>query len=226
MERAHADQQNPLLLAVNRQREEIRAFPDTAGIVAFRSKLAGFVPVLQVVRCVEQRTVTTRHGDTPAAFLRVLEDLRVTEIGHIARNNRVAFVFMEGDVVGRPCNRLLFMTVCRVAFLLPVMGEHRNHRRLSVFTKAGSIVVVHDRRTGINPADFVRLHRNRQVLPVNQVAAHCMVPVHRSPDVVVGIILRKQVIIPVFINQTVGVIDPALFGGKVDFGTIMACFHR
>ena len=142
--RTHADQQHPFFLAVNRQREQVGTFPYAAREVAFRPELTGLFPFLQVLGCVKADAVTGCQYHTPAAF-RILEDLRVAEVGALARNDRVAFIFMEGDTIGRPCNRLLFNRFLRVAADVQVMGEHRNQRRILCRSESGRVLLVNDR---------------------------------------------------------------------------------
>ena len=103
MERAHADQQHPLFLAVDRQREQVGAFPYAARIVALRAEFARLFPFLQVLRGIKHHPVTGCKYHAPAAF-RIFENLGVTKISHVTRDHRVAFIFMEGDAIGRPGN--------------------------------------------------------------------------------------------------------------------------
>ena len=53
-------------------------------------------------------------------------------------------------------------------------------------------------------------NRRVKMLPMNQILAHGMSPVHISPYGAVWIILKIKVIFTVFINQSVGIIHPAI----------------
>ena len=54
-----------------------------------------------------------------------------------------------------------------------------------------------------------------QILPVQQVGADRVPPVHGRPPHIVGVILIELVILPFIIRETVGVVQPAHIGGHV-----------
>ena len=54
-----------------------------------------------------------------------------------------------------------------------------------------------------------------QILPVQQVGADRVTPVHGRPPHIVGVILIELVILPFVIREAVGVIEPAHIGGHV-----------
>jgi hypothetical protein len=59
------------------------------------------------------------------------------------------------------------------------------------------------------------------MFPMDQIPAHSMPPVHRSPYSAVGIILVKQMIFLIIINQPVWVVHPVGFGREMKLGTIL-----
>ena len=96
---------------------------------------------------------------------------------------------------------------------------NQDHRIDSVFSQAGSISVINYGAARKNHAKVIRRHGNSQILPVKQVRADGMTPVHRTPDRFRRIMLGEKMPCTVFIQQPIGIIDPA--GGRriVEGGT-------
>jgi len=57
--------------------------------------------------------------------------------------------------------------------------------------------------------------RTGQILPVQQVGADGVTPVHGRPPHIVGVKLIELVILPFIIREAVGVVQPAHIGGHV-----------
>ena len=71
----------------------------------------------------------------------------------------------------------------------------------------------------------VAVDRYRLVLPVDQVRAGGMAPVHVAPHRRVRIVLVVEVIHAVLEEQAVGVVHPAISGGMVVIGTVLVRRH-
>jgi len=61
----------------------------------------------------------------------------------------------------------------------------------------------------------IRGKRTGQILPVQQVGADGVTPVHGCPPHIVGIILIELMILPLIVGEAVGIIEPAHIGGHV-----------
>jgi len=59
------------------------------------------------------------------------------------------------------------------------------------------------------------------MFPMDQIPAHSMSPVHWSPYSAVGIVLIKQMVFIVVINQTVWIVHPMGFGRKMKLRTVL-----
>jgi hypothetical protein len=59
------------------------------------------------------------------------------------------------------------------------------------------------------------------MFPMDQISANSMSPVHRSPYSAVGIILIKQMVFIIKINQTVWVVHPVGFGGEMKLRSVL-----
>ena len=67
---------------------------------------------------------------------------------------------------------------------------------------------------------LIRRHRDRQVLPVHQIPAAPVTPVHAVPMGSVGVILIKQVIVFAVKVESIGVVDPANGLNRMKTGAI------
>ena len=65
-----------------------------------------------------------------------------------------------------------------------------------------------------------------QMFPVHQILAHRMSPVHVAPHRAVRIILIEQVILTIFIYQSVGIVHPSVERSMVIQGTVLVCIGR
>ena len=60
-----------------------------------------------------------------------------------------------------------------------------------------------------------------EMLPVYQVFAHGVSPVHIAPLTAIGIVLEVEVVLAVLIDHAVGVVHPAVEGSEVVRGTVV-----
>ena len=65
-----------------------------------------------------------------------------------------------------------------------------------------------------------------EMLPMHEVAADGVSPVHVSPLRAVGVILEVEVILPVLIHQSVGIVHPSILRCVViDGAIVVGVFH-
>src|SRR5579863_5810263 len=97
------------------------------------------------------------------------ENLWVAEVLGLCRDNRVAAVFVPGSpritAVGKPLR-------------LIVIGETGNEATTGY--EVTRIIGINDGASGKNGSHRVRIKRDRQFIPVHQIGADRMAPVHRS----------------------------------------------
>ena len=141
--RVEVDDHHPLgllALAVDREREQVRALPDAAGRVG-RAEVAEVRPVLEVGRAVDGDLALDRLGDDhpPLVRGRVPEHLRVAELARADVEHRVAGVALEGAAaVGAVGQRLRLRAGLR-------RGVDRHHRRVRARPEPARVVLVDHR---------------------------------------------------------------------------------
>ncbi len=92
-------------------------------------------------------------------------------------------------------NRIIFLTLLDntgVHQQLPAVGKRQRTSR----------------KAPVSVVRLVRRQRCREMFPVEQIAAHRMSPVHRSPFGLIGIILVKHMVHSIVIRKSIRVIHP------------------
>src|SRR5262245_40264630 len=119
-------------------------------------------------------------------------NLRVSKIRLVGRKKDwVTGIFL-------PSSALIIaesQTLALIAVL--VMSEYGKH---GFFAKTSSVLPVDHYAARENHAMFIGLKRDREVLPVDEIAADGMAPMHRSPDCVMWMILIEKMIFPFVIH--------------------------
>ena len=211
-----ADHQH--LLAV--QLKEVGALPHNAVFAAAGVQNGDVFPV-ETVGAVEQQgraalcfALPDQHGGIAA--VRLLPDLGVAEIKAAEAFGQAGFVqhgilsqldvveaISDGDALGLHIPglavRLLFPADAGVKQQLAAVGQLRG--------RAGE--------TAVFVAGAVRGQGRGQIVPVQQVGADGMAPMHGAPYRLVGVILVEQVVLALVIREAVGVVHPADVGGQV-----------
>ena len=80
-------------------------------------------------------------------------------------------------------------------------------------------------KTAVPVIGFVRRQGGREILPVEQVFAYRMAPMHRPPYRIVGMILVKHMVFPFIVTKAVGIIHPARAGGQVESRPVFGRDH-
>ncbi|CDF21156.1 unknown [Prevotella sp. CAG:617] len=178
------------------------------GTVAL-AKLAQVLPVLQVGGGVEAHVLVGRHNHNPLLGGLVPEHLGVAEVLQPVKGgqNGVVLIFGKGAAVVGAVGHAL-----NLAVLVAGRGIEGNDGILAV---AGRVVLVHHRAAREDVAHRVARNGRLEVLPVYEVAADGVAPVHVAPLGAVGVVLEVEVILAVLIYQSVGVVHPAVGGGVV-----------
>ena len=92
------------------------------------------------------------------------------------------------------------------------------HRRIFSLGQPQPVLPVHNGAAGEDVTLFPHEHGHVPLLPADEIAADRVSPVHVVPVVPRRIVLVKQMVHPVQINQPVGVVDPPVLGGKMSLG--------
>ena len=207
-----ADEQHPGIA----QGKRVGAFPHfsqaiPAGI-QHRDKLpaAGIGAFKQQDAALVLRMAAGRHAVIGAVFP---PDLRVTEIRRAepfgkqpGRDDRVLRVLFKVKAV--PHGDALHLGLPAVGAGGLYAGVHQQQAAVGQGRRAAGKT---PGRVGVG----VRGQGAGQVSPVQQVGAGRVAPVHRPPDRVVGIVLKKQVVGAVIEAEPVGVVHPAHGGRQV-----------
>ena len=210
------------------ERKQVGAFPRPDVRSAVVPEFAEVFPVQAVGRSVEPDGFAGGQHHDPLSGRFVPDDMRIAEVGDAGiRQNRIGGVFgPRASPVGAVCQSL------RLGFDPSlgggdriVIGEDRQNRRIGGGSESGRVVQVGYAASRKDIAQAVRSQRDRHVLPVQQIAADGMSPVHLSPrEVAVFVerdVLVAEVVLAVIINQSVRVAHPAFGRREVDSRTVI-----
>ena len=202
-----ADEQHPLRLAVDLEREQVRAFPRSADGVG-RAEVAHVRPSLEVRRAVELHLVLQRldDGHHPLALRRVPEHLRVAELARADVEHRIARVLRpRASAVGAVGQRLRLRP-------RPRAGVDRNHRRVAPAPEAARVPPVDDGAAREDRLVALLRDGDGQVRPVHEVAADGMSPGHVPPRASERVVLVEEVVLAAVVDQPVRIVHPV--GGR------------
>ena len=211
------DNHHPLLVvlvAVDGQLEEVGALKLVGLLTVALAESGDVVPVAQVVGAVEAHLLIGRNNHVPLLHRCIPEYLRVAEVFQSVERSQhgVARILGEGaSVVGAPCHALY------LSVLVAGRGVEGHDGVLAV---AGGVVAVDDRRTGEDVAHGVAGDGGIELLPVEEVLADGVAPMHVAPLGTVGIVLEVEVILTVLVDHAVGVVHPTVGGREVIGGTV------
>src|ERR1700761_1059872 len=96
---------------------------------------------------------------------------------------------------------------------------NRNHARLPGRAEGTAVVLVDHRAAGEDHDSVLLGQGNGQLPPMQQVRADRVTPAHVAPFVAKRVVLEKQVVLTLEVNQAVRVVRPMLARRKVVLGT-------
>ena len=148
----NTDYKHPLSACFRLYRKTIRAFTDTAKAINSCLKGTCFPPIFQITTEVKINLFSTCNHKAISLHYRIVKYLGVSEILFlIVYHDRISIVFFEVLVVCAVCYALNLLSFKRVICI------NRNQRRLSLFSKAGYILLIIDCGTRENIAQFIRI---------------------------------------------------------------------
>ena len=205
--------QHQNLLAI--QREEVRALPHFAVLIVAAFQHRDKVPVETVLALEQCRCAAAvlgqADGDDRVGAIGLTPDLGVPEI-KLTEAFRQVFLGQH-RVAGRlfvvetvTNGNALGLDIPHLPIGLLFCNHAGVHQQLLAVVHLGG-------RTGEAAGAVVRwgirCKRTGQILPVQQVGADGVAPVHGCPPHIVGVILIELVILPFIIRETVWVVQPA-----------------
>ena len=198
-----ADQHPVPRVVVRRQREQVGA------LVVLRKMYRLLQPEMhKIVRLKQRVLVAVQIQRQPVhVLLLVVHDLRVAVFPADVPDYAAGHFLKRAPAVRGHGHALLKRLARR--------GVIQKQRIVPALLQAGQIAHVLNRAAGIHRIARLGIQRDGQMLPVNEVAAAGVPPVHVAPAVVVRVVLIKQVIPALVQNQSVRVVDPTLLRGKV-----------
>ncbi len=142
--------------------------------------------------------------------------------------NRVARIFCPAAPFIQAVSQTLGLKSFSTQLFCPmiVIGKNRYQWRILLSTQATAIGVIKHCTAGKNSAVFIREERRRQMLPMHQILTDCMPPMHGPPNIGIGVLLIKQVILTIQINHPVRVVHPLLQRRKMLLGAISFLIQR
>ena len=93
------------------------------------------------------------------------------------------------------------------------MGGVESHD--GIFAVAGGIVGIHHATAGEDVSHRIAVDDGRLVLPVDEVGGGGVTPVHIAPNGSIGVVLISKVVGAVLVDQSVGIVHPAVGRGVV-----------
>ena len=201
------------LLAV--QREEVRALPHFAVLIVAAFQHRDKVPVEAVLALEQCRCAAAvlgqADGDGRVGAVGLTPDLGVPEI-EPAEAFRQVFLGQH-RVAGRlfvvqsvTDGNALGLDVPHLPIGLLFCHHTGVHQQLLAVIHLGGRA---GEAAGAIVCRGIRCERTGQILPVQQVGADGVTPVHGRPPHIVGVILIELVILPFIIREAVGVVEPA-----------------
>ena len=201
------------LLAV--QREEVRALPHFAVLIVAAFQHRDKVPVEAVLAleqcCCAAAVLGQADGDGGVGAVGFTPDLGVPEV-ELAEAFRQVFLGQH-RVAGRlfvvetvTDGNALGLDIPHLPIGLLFCDHAGVHQQLPAVVHLGGRA---GETAGAIVCRGIRCERTGQILPVQQVCADGMTPVHGRPPHIVGVILIELVILPFIIREAVGVVQPA-----------------
>ncbi len=145
-----------------------------------------------------------------AAGFVVPGDLRVTEVGGVSVQYRIAGVLGPGLSVIEAVGQGLRLQAAVGRGVLVGAGEDRDQRWVLFRTETGRVVLVHNDAAGEDVLLCIGGDRQRLLLPVNKVLRCGVAPGHVPPGVTGGVVLVVHVVDALVEDEPVGVVHPVL----------------
>ena len=203
--------ENQRLVAV--ELREIRALPHEALIAVRLGHDMLELPVLKVFRLKDEHLahlVGRLRADDCVVAAVVLPDLRIAEVVILTRrdtlrqrDDRILLRLLEVDAIRADCESLRLDAV-RLARLLQEVNVTRVEEvELAILLDAAA------REAAICIVGMIRKERDWLTLPVHEILARHMCPVHRPPLGLVRIVLVEEMVLAAKVGKAVRVIAPA-----------------
>ena len=204
-----------LRVAVHGDLEELRALAavgdgDFAHLLPFLEILGGQQRVVVFVK---------KQGHYPFLFGRIPDDFGIAVTADHTGEHGILVIFGPGPPAVVAVGETLGKGLGR-------RGVDADERLLRTGLETCRVVPVHHGRSRIDQSMFIGIKGNGQFLPMNQVRADGMPPMHVSPTPTIRIVLEKQVILALVKHQPVWVIGPAALRGKMELRAQLLLIER
>ena len=188
--------------ALHRKLSEVRAFPCSLQRQRLRP-----LPVLQISGTQNREIILPKikHHIIGVAFLMpvylgisvLLRKLPDRSSLHPLQ--RLSSIRTDGDPLGEGLSpaplRLASRTGIKINLRIAIKPQHPP--------------LIHNAASGINGSVPIRIQNGLLPFPMQQITAHRVAPAHIFPSGIKGIVLIKQMINPILIQQTIGIVDPS-----------------
>src|SRR5688572_8232387 len=128
------------------------------------------------------------------------KDFRVAKVFCSDRQNRIAYVFRPGSSMICAVGNVL----CLFGFCMTCVNSDQSGIPRSA--KAARVLPIDDSAAGKDHETMFFMERDRQMFPVDEVAADGMAPAHMSPCIAEWIVLVEQVILTVEEDQSIWIV--------------------
>ena len=97
--------------------------------------------------------------------------------------------------------------------------------RFVFLIESGGIIIIDHGRTGKNSSQLIGMQSIRQFLPMYQITAHGMSPMHIFPFPFIRVVLIEKMVFTFVKNQSVRVVDPSPASGEMKLRTVFFCIQ-
>ena len=211
---SHGEDPALLFCACQWHRKKVRAFA-----AAGQSQCLSLRPCFEVRgRKEAELIVVQKQRHHPVAGRRVPNDFWVTVFPGDMGQDWVLGVFCPGPALVRVVRQALGkVAALRRRRSASCRRVDRDQCRVAGPAQPGRILPINNRRAGPNRAKRIRLKRVGKLMPMHQVRADSVAPDFMGVAAgKIGVKLIKQMKLAAVVDQAVGVVQPALLGGKVE----------
>ena len=210
-------------VAIDGQREEV----GTLKLVGLGSEaltpLAYVGPLLEILRLIEAHVLIGRHDHVPRLRGLIPEDLRVAEVLQSVkrRHHGVALILDEGASVVLAVSHTLHLHLLAVSHAVgSVVGDD------CVLAESCRVARIDDGASREDVSHRVAGDGGVEMIPVYEVAADGVAPVHVAPLRSVGVVLEVEMILPILVGESVGVVHPSVERRVVIDGAVVVRIGR
>ena len=210
-------------IAIDGQGEEVGTLKLVGLGAEALAPLAHVGPLLEVLRLVEAHVLVSRDDHVPRLRRLIPEDLRIAEVLQSVKRSHhgVALILGEGAAVILAVGHTLDLHLLAIPHAVGgVEGDD------GILTKSRRVARIDDGASREDVSHRVAGNGGVEMIPVYEVAADGVAPVHVAPLRSVGVVLEVEMILPILVGESVGVVHPSVERRVVIDGAVVVRIGR